>query len=183
MPILTIDAKDFFRGVSTTDELADGGFSPLSKGINLFASPGLLLPGKNPSNSSGDVSTGGIFAWSTHHTNISPGIGRGVGNNGSYDGKFFTLSDAGAATLMASDTGRDYKPNETDLIRFGTSNEQFSTSQTNIGKSDYEFGVNDFTWWTVTLGKTALGAGVPHHFVQYGSFPHGRKSAGNCVQV
>lgn len=170
MPILTIDAKDFFRGVSTTDELADGGFSPLSKGINLFASPGLLLPGRAPTDSAGSVSTGGIFAWSTHHTNISPGIGRGVGNNASLDGKFFTLADGGGATLMASDTGRDYKPNETDLIRFGTSNEQFSTSQTNIGKSDYEFGVNDFTWWTVTLGKTALGAGVPHHFVQYGSF-------------
>jgi len=67
MPILTIDAKDFFRGVSTTDELADGGFSPLSKGINLFASPGLLLPGKNPSSGGSNDETNGIFDVSYKH--------------------------------------------------------------------------------------------------------------------
>lgn len=170
MPILTIDAKDFFRGVSTTDELSDGGFSPLSKAINFFASPGLLLPGKILNNTTTDVTTGGIFAWSSHHTNVSPGIGRGLGSNASDHGKFYLLNDSGGGTLAATDTGRQYRANVCDLVRFGASNEQFSTSHNSIGKSDYDFTTNDFTWWTVTLGKTALGGAVPHHIVQYGSF-------------
>lgn len=170
MPILTIDAKDWFRGVSATDELSDGGFSPLSKGINLFASPGLLLPGPAPFDfGSSGLTTKGIFAWSTHHTSVAPGIGRGLGANDLDDGKFFTMDDLGALTLAASDAGHDYKANESDLIRYGASNEQFATSTSNIAKCNFNFSTTDFTWWTVTLGLTGIGGGTPHHFVQYGA--------------
>lgn len=172
MPVLTIDAKDFFRGMSTSDELADGGFSPLSKGINLFASPGLVLPGALPVDQSSGVTTGGIFAWSSWHTNVSPGIGRGLGSLlSNQDGKFFTLSDAGAATLADSDTGRNYVANESDMIRYASAATPnlFSSSQTDICLSNFDFSVQDYTWWTGTKGKAALTAGVPHHFTQYGA--------------
>ena len=33
MGVITIDRDDFTKGASTADGLADGGFSPLSKGI------------------------------------------------------------------------------------------------------------------------------------------------------
>lgn len=169
MPVLTIDAKDWFRGMSTSDELADGGFSPLSKGINLYASPGLLLPGKAPSNGTGDMQSGGVFAWSTISTSIAPGAGRALGNNGSSHGKFYFISSLGAATLGVSDTARVYTANVSDLIRYGNTNQQYSTSNQNVGLSNFDWSVNDFTWWTVTQGKTAMSGGVPHHFVQYGN--------------
>lgn len=170
MPILTIDARDWFRGISTSDELADGGFSPLSKGINLFAMAGLLLPGPAPLDvGTSSLTTKGVFAWSTHHTNVSPGIGRALGANSSDDGKFFTMDDAGTPTLAASDTSRDYKVNESDMIRYGASNEQFTTSTTDVAKSNFDFSSNDFNWWRTTLGLTTLVSGVPHHFCQYGT--------------
>jgi len=170
MPIITIDARDFLRGSSTTDELADGGFSPLSKGMNLFAEPGLILPGQAPVDQAGtSAATKGIFAWSTHHSNFSPGIGRGLGSNDNLDGKFYTLNDGGGAILAASDTGRDYDANISDLIRYGSSSEQFSTSKTNIGKSNFNFSTNIFDWWTATLSLTALKTDVSHHMIQYGA--------------
>jgi len=164
MPTLTIDAKDFFRGVSTTDELADGGFSPLSKGINLYASPGLLLPGAAPTDFSGspDVSNG-VFAFAPTSSNSD--ICFGLGSNSAKDGKFVEISASGAI-VATSDTVRDYVANQSDMVRFGS--EFFYTSTATAGKSSLTFGTNDFNWWTGTLGLTAFGVASLHHICEYG---------------
>ncbi len=169
MPFLTIDAKTFLKGMSISDELSDGGFSPLSKGINLFAKPGLILPGPAPVDQSSAVDVGGIFAWSTHVANLSPGIGRGVGSDVNNHGKFFLLNDSGGATLACSDAAHIYKARITDLIRYGSSNDQFVTSDGDIAKLNFDFSAQDFTWWHTTLGKTNLKSGVPHRLVQFGA--------------
>jgi hypothetical protein len=164
---LVINAAELFRGMSTTDELNDGGFSPKSKGINLFASPGLILPGPAPADQTSAVSTKGIFAWSTHHTNVNPGIGRAISADNSFVGKFLQLSDAGAATLAASDNTKAYKPMVTDMIRYDSSNHQYVSSNTDIAQCTFDFGTVIPNWWTSTLSLTALGGDVPHLFIDF----------------
>lgn len=163
MAKITIDARDWFRGVSTTNELADGGFSPLSKGINLFASPGLLLPGPAPTDFSGtpDISKG-LFAFAPTSSNSS--VGHGLGANNNDDGKF-TLLDPTGAIVVTSDTGRNYVPIQSDMVRYG--NEYFYTSQQTAGKSSLTFGANDFNWWTGTLGLIAFGVASIHKTTEY----------------
>lgn len=172
MPQIVLDARTFLKGVSVSDDLTDGGYSPNSKGINLFAKPGLITAGKIPVDavgSGGGVATGGIFAWSTHPANVSPGIGRGLGNDSSHNGYFYTLSDAGAATRVTSDSGNTYLPQVSDLFRYGASNNQFSTSNTDVGMHAFDFSSTNFNWWTSTESQAALGANVPHNLFQFGS--------------
>ena len=166
MPQITIDARTFLRGASISDELSDGGFSPLSKGINLYAKPGLLLPGPAPFDSGSAVSTGGIFAWATTASNVAPGITKGVGSDAANHGRFYALDDSGGATLVASDATRIYKAQITDMIRYGSANEFFVTSATDVAKLNFDMSVQDFTWWTVTRGHAALGADKPHKIIQ-----------------
>lgn len=171
MPLITVDARTFLKGASISDELSDGGFSPLSKGINLFAKPGLILPGPAAADQAGaSLATGGIIAWSTVVSNIAPGITRGLGTNGAFDGLFYQFSDAGSATAVpaATDTTRDYKPVISDMTRYGVSNEFFVTSTNNVAKLSSDFLTQDFTWWTVTRGHAALGTNNPHKIIQFG---------------
>lgn len=171
MPRVTIDAKDFFRGMSTTDELADGGFSPRSKGINLFAKPGLVLPGQAPVDvaASPDISNG-IFGWDA--VSSAGFFGRAIGSNSSKDGKFYLIDATGAIGATTTDTSKDYTPNISDLAIFnyavGTGGQAFVTSETDVFKAADDFSAGDPTWWTVTLGKTAMNAFSPHHIIEYG---------------
>lgn len=165
MAVLVIDRKDFLKGVSSFDDVADGGYSPSSKGINPFATPGLLKPGPTFNSAVGTPPAGGIFAFSTWHTNIAPGIVRMLGGTGSsnFDGKFYTADDFGTLTLAATDTANDYKAGISDMIRYKS--EFYCTSTTDIAKSNYDFSSNDFDYWVTTKGKTALQSGYPHPMV------------------
>lgn len=167
MAVLVIDRKDFLKGVSSFDDVADGGYSPNSKGINPFATPGLLKPGPSFNTAAGTIPAGGIFAFSTWHTNIAPGIVRMLGGTGSaaFDGKFYTSDDFGTLTLAASDTANDYKAGISDMIRYKS--EFYCTSTSDISKSNYDFSSNDFDYWVTTKGKTALQTGYPHPMVVF----------------
>ena len=171
MQTLTFDARNFLRGISMSDELADGGFSPNSKGINLFASPGLVLPGDSPYFQYGApagnvVDFKGVIAWSSTQTNVAPGPARAVSANNANDGRFYLVSDSGQPTQAATDTVRDYVEGKTDMVYYR--GDFYITSTTNIALCNYDFSVNDFTWWTGTKGKTALNPSYPHKMCQYG---------------
>lgn len=40
--VFEIDQADIIKGMSSSDHITDGGFSPLSEGVNLTKSPGLI---------------------------------------------------------------------------------------------------------------------------------------------
>lgn len=165
MPILTIDARDFFRGISTSNELGDGGFSPDSKGVNLFASPGLLLPGQAPVDAAGAAAaTKGIFGWCPQSSNSD--VAFGIGANNTDDGKLYTVGPTGAVALNVTEATRDYIAGRSDIIRYAGL--PFVTSTTGIGIGNATGTTLDPAWWTTTLGKTALGINDPHPMIEYG---------------
>ena len=171
MQTLTFDARNFLRGVSMSNELSDGGLSPNSKGINLFASPGLLLPSDSPyfyqgTPASNVVDYKGVIAWSSTQTNVAPGPARAVSANNANDGRFYLVGDSGQVTQAATDTVRDYIEKKTDIAYY--KGDLYVTSTTNIAFCNYDFSVNDFTWWTGTKGRTALNSAYPHKMCQYG---------------
>lgn len=165
----TLDARTFLRGVSTSDETQDGGFSPSSKGVQIFVTAGLVHSGATFANEwSAAIQSNGYFAFTNWHTTASPGLGRALSSNASFDGYFCQLNDtSGQPTVSATDTGRDYKPGISDMLKYQSS--IFTTSTTNVALSTFDFGTNDFTWWTVTRGHAALSSNVLWHgIVEYG---------------
>lgn len=168
MPILTIDARDWFRGASTTDELADGGFSPLSKGINLFASPGLLLPGQAPTDTADTPAiTQGIFGWAA--TPFSGFFGYALGSNATDDGKVYAIDATGLIGSTGSYTSKDYQPNISDIITYKGSgaDKLLITSTIDIAYGNDNTTLAE-TWWTSTLGLSPLGQFDPHHMCEFG---------------
>lgn len=167
MPVLIIDQKDFLRGLSSFDDTPDGGYSPRSTGINVFSTPGLLKPGPDPVEVAGAVAADGILGWSTWSVNLAPGITRMVAGTGSsaFDGKFYLSDDSAQTTLAATDTAHDYKPGVTNMIRY--KGNFYVTSNTDIAMLNFDFSVNDFSYWVTTKGKAALTPNVPHPMVTY----------------
>lgn len=165
----TLDARTFLRGVSTSEETQDGGFSPASKGVQIFVTAGLVHAGAAFSNEwTAAIQSNGYFAFTNWHTTVSPGLGRALSSNASFDGYFYSLNDtSGQPTLEATDTGRDYKPGISDMLKYGTS--ILTTSTANVALSDFDYSTNDFTWWTVTRGHAALSTNpIWHGLVEYG---------------
>lgn len=165
MPIITIDARDFLRGVSTTDELADGGFSPLSKGINLFAEPGLILPGQAPTDTSDtpDIAAG-IFAWTA--VSSAGFFGRAVGADGLKNGRFYLINEDGEIGETITEDAENYVANITDLLHYGAN--MYITSENDITRTTVDFGTVDAAWWGTTLGLSTFDTFSPHHMTQFG---------------
>jgi len=163
MPRITLDASQWFKGASTSDNLSDGGFSPDERGISLFVSPGLLKPGYR--DEAGSVNTNvlseGVIAWASNYTLGSSTAIFGLSNNGSADGQVTAHSATSAATggssvLYGPDTGRNYAAHKSDLILY-KGNIYWSSSSDVARDGDYD-------WWTVTRGLTGLDSAYPHYF-------------------
>lgn len=150
MPRITIDASQFFRGVSTSADLLDGGFSPEEKGFSLFTSPGLIKPGPTQATTVTQFESNGIIARNLYETLKSPGHLFVMSSNSSLDGTVYEMATtSGSATVLyGPDTGRDYAAGFSDIVRYkGT---YYFTSKTNISKD------GDFDWWTTVEGETGL---------------------------
>jgi len=161
MPRISLDAAQWFKGVSTTNDLSDGGFSPNSKPLNLFATPGVVRPSSGVTSSSSQFSAGGVFGWAT-----PPGAATTqycLSSNASLDGTVFSASASSVgsvSTVYGPDTGRDYAAGYSDLVYYKGS--YYWSSKTDIAKD------GDFDWWTATLGLTALGSTDYHIMFVYG---------------
>lgn len=162
MPVLVIEGKDFLKGVSSFEDVADGGYSPQSKGISPYATPGLLKPGPTVNFSSASYPAEGVFAFGCWSANVAPGITRAVSGTGSpnYDGKFYTTNDSGQPTLANTDTGNDYKRGQTFMVRY--KGNFYVTSTTDIAMLNYDLSTADFDYWVTTKGKAALTSTNPH---------------------
>jgi len=163
MPRITLDAAQWFRGASTSDELLDGGHSPDDKGISLFVTPGVLRPGPR------DIGTGSIYqsqgaiGFTTAKALVSPGASLALTSNASDDGRVLEMvptSSSGYTTLYGPDTGRDYTAGFSDIIRYKSG--VYYTSKTDIALA------SDFDWWSATEGETLLNGNVVHPLLEYG---------------
>jgi hypothetical protein len=163
MGVITIGAKDFVRGVSTSDNLSDGGYSPKSKGQNLLANIGCLNPIPTYTDRSTNV-INNIIAINPSNTNLSGSYDAimvsqreptgGTPETPSYGASFYTWN-AGTATLRDTDANGDSKnrvflAKYTDIIRFNgdvyvSSNNDVSF----LGGSDMTTS-NDYDWFSTT---------------------------------
>jgi hypothetical protein len=155
MQTLTIGPADWVRGVSTSDKHNDGGFSPLMKGHNLeLYQGGLLLPQPARSDLSSGVNSS-IIAFTA-----DPSF---LGNDGyalDDTGRFYTINGS-TVTVRQTDTTRTFVSGTSYLKTYKGS--LYVTSTTNIGKLDASnITTYDPTWWTVTIGSSALQSTYRH---------------------
>lgn len=167
MPRITFDASRWLRGASVSDTLPNGGFSPLTSGIDLFRKPGCLVAGRSGNNGSiGNILNDGVIAWT-----IPADPNFSIGGNGPVaylltrdtggSGRVVTVQGVTSAITMATDSGRAYVRNRSDIVLYN--GELFATSTTNLARITGP----DYTYWTVTLGLTAFGSGSPHMMCEY----------------
>lgn len=153
MEPIIIDGTAFIRGISTSDWLSDGGFSPKTKGHNLSRVKGVLYP--QPArvadftgtphdrvvakcfnidyDASSNVEKGVIVTKTGRIYNVRP-------NNG---------------LLLAQTSTKTYRMGLTNIRSFKGS--YFISSNGDITKlSGAALGTMDETWWTVTKGKGGL---------------------------
>lgn len=162
MPVITIDKRNFLKGMSSNQYIDDGGFSPLSKGFEV-SQPGLrgvLLMGKKLNEYSTNIADNVIAA--TKYASGLTFIYYALGNAG----KIYTTDPVGAPThtLKTTDSAKTYNGNS-DIIIY--ENELYATSTTDILLSNLSFSSVDNDWWTATKSKTALTAGVPHKLFNF----------------
>ena len=152
------DEDDMLAGVSTSDDLSDGGFSPLTDAINLIASPGIAYQPTTPTDKSTNV-TGTIIA-SAEDPLILGATRTYVDDEGHYytwNGTTMTL----ARTDATNPSG--YVPGTTDMNAY--ENSVFTTTNTTVVK------------WTVDSVFTdnfitGLAGGVRHPLLTYEGFQY-----------
>lgn len=138
MPI--INPTDFIRGESSSDYIADGGFSPDSYGLNLTKEPGILYFIESSTDRGGATLTGNIIA--------SCPDPQTTGNDAYFiddEGAFYRLN---GATLTKGFTGANtYQLGTSDLKPFNDAN-FYATSTTAVAQFDNNLGTVTENWWT-----------------------------------
>lgn len=154
MNILTIDKKEFQKGITFDDEDESGGISPNSYGLNYFLSKGFtLIPQPSLTTISNDLSNYIVNGC------IDPSfLGDDCFLIGA-DGKFYIL-DGTTLTLKQTDSGRTYTYGTTKILTF--KGEIFCTSNNDIAKLPSDMTSIIANWWTVTRGHSALDANYRH---------------------
>ncbi len=160
MKILTIDKTAFLKGMSHSVNTSSG-FSPESVGIEVDRRGdllGLLYPGRNPIESSANIADN-IMASFLYYRN-SALYYYSIGDAG----KIYETNVITKAHTVKDTDSKIYDKNSSILVFNGRLK---IASQTDIYDDDFAFTVKDNDWWTNTLGKTALTAGVPHKLFDY----------------
>jgi len=147
------------RGMSTSDDFADGGFSPKTTGVNLTSKLGVLQAPALVTDKSANLA-GNIITSATDANN--------TGNENYFvtdTGKFFTW-DSSTLTLRQTDSVKSYTNFATDFIQYKLN--AFATSTTDITLlTGSDLGTIDATWWTTTKSKSALTSNRRHEMIVY----------------
>ena len=167
MPSITIGVNDFVKGVSTSNEIPDGGFSNLAKGQNLLYNIGTIS-----SNCLGqDRSTNFVNSQQVVASVRDKGF---LGNelylvtdNGSNGASFFRWSSyAVDPTLEQTDsTANQYVEGKTDMIYFR--GVIYVTSDRDITLLINNLATMDEDWWSTVGGTTTLYNQVPHSMIDF----------------
>ena len=138
--IITWEADEILKGVSTSDDTNDGGFSPVTDQVNLIYQTGIMYTPAGPTDSSTNA-TGDMIAscedQSGSYTRLF------VSADSSQDGQFYSMDGTGALTARGSeDTTNNYIAGRTDFI--GYQGEAYATSAATIIRWSGIGGANTF---------------------------------------
>ena len=129
---LIIDIQEILKGMSSSDDISDGGFSPLTEGLNLVGNPGAIYaPAALVDADSDVILTGGIIASVPDHNLADVDARLLVADNGTfykYNGTKLQYPDEAAA----EDSANTFAKGFTDAINFDGSS--FFTSKEKITK-------------------------------------------------
>ncbi len=128
--IIEWNFADQVKGMSTSGDLADAGFSPVSDGMNLTSTPGVMYNPPAPADASAGV-TGAMIASCEDPTGSYRRLYVSSNTSTGGDGRFFSLSTANVITQRGStDTGATYVQGKTDMIAFD--GEAYITNAANL---------------------------------------------------
>lgn len=162
MNSITINYNDFNKGVSVSDYLPNGGFSPKDKGHNLHAVIGALSSQPTPIDNGACKD---IIAWTNKQGGTDADIvALGIDTTND-DGFIYSISSIGVPTQKGTDSSKNYKKGISDIVFY--KGDYYATSDTDIAKINGALNSFDYTWWTTTKGKTALTSGVAHHLLVF----------------
>lgn len=155
--IFQIDYENYAKGMSTSDDIPDGGFSPSTDAINLIAEAGVMYQPAQPTDRSTNV-VGSVIASSEDPQLVSPADRVFVDDEGHY----YTWNTGPGMILARTDSTNPtgYIPGKTDMVAFDGS--VFTSTSTTIVK------------WTVDTTFTdnfitSLNGSVPHPLLNYNS--------------
>lgn len=110
------DAKDMIRGMSTSDDLADGGFSSTTDAVQLTNTPGVMYSPASPTDKSTGL-TGEIIASCEDPAASAARLY--VSTDSDQDGRFYSIDSTGTLTARGSeDTGGNYISGSCDMIPY-----------------------------------------------------------------
>lgn len=157
MNILTINKKEFQKGM-TRDEDDDKGFlDPSSIGVNYFLSKAFTLIPMPQFTTASTIPSGEILASSYDQSYLG---------DDAYlvdeDGKFYIV-DGEVVTYKQIDDVGSYSYGTTDMLVF--KGNVYATSRTDIVRLTESMNTITKSWWTSTRGETALGTTYRHPLV------------------
>lgn len=166
---LNIDASEFLKGMSSSGEISDGGFSPAgARGFNMINTPGILYAPAQAADVDTDntlAGNGEIIATSPDHAAFSGSHRLCVAAASNGDGTFHRFN--GTKLVLADDantpdTTNNYEKFYTDIINFAA--ETYVTSKEKITRwtSTATFDVSFYTF-----AAHASSALAPHPALVY----------------
>lgn len=152
---LTIDANDFLKGMSSSPNVTDGGFSNETDSVNLSSNPGIIYAPAAMVNADVDARlTGGIIASCPDMANIGADARLLVGSNDTfyrYDGTKII------AAAYTGGTASTYASGFNDIIAYR--GEAYVTSKERIKRWQNNNTISDLASFTTT--------NVPHPAIVY----------------
>lgn len=147
-----IDGATFAKGMSSSPDLADGGFSPETEAVNLIGSIGDMYPPASAVDKSGSLG-GNLIAWCP--TNVTSTNGFMLGT----DGKIAAIDSSQALTFSSALAGT-FTTGTSDIDNF--IDKIYATSNTDVCRMDTNLTNGNAVWWSSTLGMGVLTSGVRH---------------------
>ncbi|MDO8094408.1 MAG: hypothetical protein Q6360_13100 [Candidatus Brocadiales bacterium] len=127
---LVIDWRDFVRGMSSSNEMADGGFSPNTDCINLLTTPGVVYNAAAPVNRSTGA-TGQMIASCEDPSGNYQRIF--LSSDANDDGQLYSATSNGTLTARGSeDTTQNYIQGRADMVAY--QGEVYFTSNEYVGR-------------------------------------------------
>lgn len=162
--IIQWDFEDIAKGMSTSDDLADGGFSPNTDHVNPIAEYGIL---HHPAAAT-DASTNLTGQMIASCEDPSGSYDRLYVSTSVPDGRFYSMTSGVLTQRGSTDSTHQYVEGKTDMIAF--EGEVFITSDSNLTRWSAIGAANTFD--TAFLGPGWTNDFAPHPALVYNSFAY-----------
>lgn len=150
-----IKGEDFIKGMSTAPNINDGGFSNETLAVNPIASVGVIYGPPSIFDRSTNTINGNVIM--SHGDATFTGAQKFLGTDTGY---FYSIDSTYAPTVRQSAVAGTYTQGYADMVQFayGGNAYTFVSNSTDIVRmTGSTLSALDATWWTTTLGMTALG--------------------------